>query len=121
MHRGGAVVTPEQTIAVLDAIRTGLSITGAAEAAGIDRGEIVRRMHSEPDFAAAVRVSEEVALDGYEDVVARAAQTDWRAALAVLQARRPERWASARPETDEPTAAAAQETASAIIANATRH
>lgn len=71
---------------VLTIVRAGFSRTAAARKAQISRNTISAWCEKYPEFAAALREAETVyRRDTLEDLVRKAAETDWRAADRMLQ------------------------------------
>ena len=81
---------------LLQGLRAGLSVGGAAAAAGIARSTAYAWRDADEDFAAAWADAIEDGTDRLEDVaMQRATEKSDRLILAILRARRPERWGSA--------------------------
>jgi hypothetical protein len=95
-RRGKANMTAEQERTFLQLLQLGLYQAQAARRVGVGPPTISMRKPRFPDFVAAVEAAEAGLEMGLVAQLAKAAPKDWRAALAMLERRFPERWA--RPE-----------------------
>jgi hypothetical protein len=95
-RRGKSNMTAEQERTFLQLLQLGLYQAQAARKIGVAKSTITMRKSRFPDFAAAVEAAEAGLEMGLVAHVVKAAPKDWRAALAMLERRFPERWA--RPE-----------------------
>lgn len=111
------VRTPEKEQAFLDALATGLSIAGAARAAGLGRQTVYDWRNADSDFAARWDSAIEEGTDHLEDVaIRRAEESSDTLLIFMLKGRRGEKYAdrvksenvntnfvvSASPEEEEP-------------------
>jgi hypothetical protein len=77
----------------IDALKTGLSIGGAAKQAGVDRSTAYRWRDDDDDFARAWDDAIEAGTDALEDALTRRALTlSDKGAMFLLQARRPTKY-----------------------------
>lgn len=89
-------MTPEQERMFLQLVQLGSYQAQAARKVGLSPSAISNRKATKPAFRAAVEAAEAGLEMGLVAHLVKAAPKDWRAALAMLERRFPERWA--RPE-----------------------
>ena len=85
--------TPARETAILAALRAGMTRTAAAESNGIERTQLWRWMAADATFRNAVIEAEAAAEIRMTITLRQAGETDWKAALAWLERRRPDDWA----------------------------
>ncbi len=86
-------VPPGARRKVLEALRQGASISGAAKIAGVNRTTVYRWMDKNPRFAKDVADAYDEGTDHLEDVVLRLAlEGNLGAAIFLLKGRRPQKW-----------------------------
>lgn len=85
--------TPAVEAAILQALRAGVTRTAAAESNGIPRETLSRWMARNITFRHAVLSAESAAEVRMTITLRQAGETDWKAALAWLERRRPDDWA----------------------------
>ena len=84
--------TPEREAIILDALAAGNTRRAAAAAAGVDERTVERWQARSVGFADALRAREAQSEVRLVAMIARAAETDWRAAAHLLACRFPESW-----------------------------
>jgi hypothetical protein len=78
--------------AILTALRSGMTRTAAAESNGVERTQLYRWMARFATFRNAVMAAEAQAEVRATITLRQAGESDWHAALAWLERRRPEDW-----------------------------
>lgn len=91
-----AAITPEQERTFLQLVSIGAYPSEAAKQIGVSPQAITNRKKNNPVFAEALERSDATAQFNLVAQVVRAAQKDWRAAIAILERRWPELWS--KPE-----------------------
>lgn len=81
--------TEERADKFLQAVRAGATLRLAAHSAGISEDTLARWRRDRADFAEQVSVAEASAAVGWLELINKAAETDWRAALKLLEIRFP--------------------------------
>ncbi len=82
--------------AFLDVLRKGVTVSTAGAELKIERSTLYSWRSTNPEFQAAWDEAIEIGNDFLEDVIRKHAAKDWRAAEALLKARRPKQWNSTR-------------------------
>lgn len=94
-RRGKKDMTPEQERKFLRLVAEGHTLAAAAKAIGFGKAAISMRRERNKGFAAKLEEAEEQLESTLSGEVIKAAPKDWRAAMAYLERRWPQRWARA--------------------------
>jgi hypothetical protein len=92
----GPSITPDQERQLLALVKVGQYPAQAAKKLGLSKSAISMRKSRNSKFRQAIEAAEAYLEFALVAEVAKAAQRDWRAAMAILERRFPKRWA--RPE-----------------------
>ncbi len=84
--------TPERVDAILADLERGATIRSACAAAGVGETTLATWRASDPELAERMEQATSRCAVRMESALADAADTDWRAALAWLERRRPAEW-----------------------------
>lgn len=95
--------------AIIQVLSRGLSVSAACRAGNVSRDTFYRWRRADHKFAADIADAELAGIDALEDVLVQAAPKDWRAARALLIAKRPEVWGRGARSDRKPAATQATE------------
>jgi len=84
--------TLERAERILEAVGAGATLRAAAAAAGIDESTLWRWQQRNAAFAKDLHAREAESEVVLVAIIRRAAETDWRAAMALLERRWPDTW-----------------------------
>jgi len=88
--------SPDLKSAILELVEKGLSLSRAAQAAGIHRSTVADWKRKDETFAADVGRAEALFIGRMVETIADAAQTDWRAGVELLKRRFPDEFSAVR-------------------------